>query len=113
MSLKMMKIAGGDGPVLICDFCGKRIEGEEARYAKVIWNTAPGDLGTLSDAFVVHNSCDTLMQRRDGMIASSLELDVAIPFLVDNLALDWRQARARADEVLGFSKEFSVMEEED
>lgn len=100
MPIMMMTTEDGAGPVVVCDYCGKRIVDSDG--VNCIWKDENCEPGSFSDMYIVHNQCDELMQRRHGVMSNSTELDILLPQLADNVNIDWEKARQRAKEVASF-----------
>ena len=94
MPIKIMLTERGAGPVVICDYCNKRIE--DAREANYEWDGEVHRPGELLEVAFLHKNCAWERQRRTARLFDSMEMIDLVPYLADNLHLDWETARKHA-----------------
>lgn len=91
----MMQTVGGAGPVVVCDFCGERIErASEANYE---WYAGDHTPGVLHDVYFLHKKCVRSHEQKVGKQLDSMEMNVLPPYLVDNLQVDWEESKKHAE----------------
>lgn len=103
MPLKMMATRRGAGPIVVCDHCGKRID--NASDANYEWFASSVEPGTLFDIYLLHKACVRSHEASLGVHLDSNEMIDLLPFLVDNVRLDWDRAREHANMVNSFDIE--------
>jgi hypothetical protein len=97
MPIKIMLTEKGAGPVIVCDYCGERIE--RALDANYEWDGEPQIAGDLREVYLVHKKCSEANERKVGSLLDSNELHIMLPYLADNLKVNWEAARKHADEM--------------
>jgi len=109
--IELLMAGGRTGPVCTCDWCGERIRA--AADGNALWfltadyqidrqataYTRGGEAKT-GELFLTHKCCYAGWRRRNedavGRFAMSAELAAHIVFLTQNVAIDWKRARAVA-----------------
>ena len=100
MPLKIEITNHGAGPVIVCDHCGERIaDAAEGNYewARVI--DTPGERVAV---YFLHKWCSPAFEQRRGLVLDSMELTVMLPYLAQNLQLDWDKAWSQAETLSEF-----------
>jgi hypothetical protein len=86
------------GPVGVCDHCGEEIA--DAADASCVWQETLNTKGkTLGTFYFVHYDCDDEFMRsrgEKGKTWSSVELDVWLAYLTNNVKWNGNEARRKA-----------------
>ncbi len=95
MALKIEITPHGAGPVIVCDHCGDRItDAAEGNYE---WPGVSNTPGQRVAVYVLHKWCSPAFEHRHSMVLDSMELTVMLPYLAQNLGLDWNMAWSQAE----------------
>jgi hypothetical protein len=91
-------IRGRSCPLIICDACGRRINGR----GNVLWQTdEAGDVVVEGPLFVHVGACDAKFEYVDGRRVSYLwnDIDSFLIQLAHNAGVDWKAATRREEEL--------------
>ncbi len=95
MPVKVFRTERGAGPVIVCDYCGERIE--NAKEANYEWDDDGLRPGEITVAFLLHKKCARQHQVEFGKHLDSMEMNVMLPYLAHNLMVDWDDAQRHAE----------------
>ena len=100
MALKIEITNHGAGPVIVCDYCGERIaDAAEGNYEWAGVTDTPGERVAV---YFLHKWCSPAFEQRRGLVLDSMELTVMLPYLAQNLQLDWDKAWSQAETLSEF-----------
>jgi hypothetical protein len=95
MGIRIENTTTGAAPVIICDYCGTRIHA--ARDGNYEWAGLSSEPGKRMAVYFLHKWCSPAHEAQRGIILDSMELAVMLPYLAQNLGLDWEEALSHAD----------------
>jgi hypothetical protein len=99
MPLVIRNVGSHDLPVIVCDYCGEQIQNaQEGNYQ---WRMRPDHPeANIHRIYFTHKKCcdafETANHHEDDWWAA-MELDCLPIYIGNNLELDWKAARWRAD----------------
>ncbi len=95
MGIRIENTPHGAGPVIICDYCGTRIHA--ARDGNYEWAGLSTALGERMAVYFLHKWCSPAHEAQSGIVLDSMELAVMLPYLAQNLRLDFDEALCHAE----------------
>jgi hypothetical protein len=94
MAIRIENTQDGATPVIMCDYCNTRIYA--AREGNYEWAGVSSARGERMAVYFLHKWCSPAHEAQHGMVLDSMELSVLLPYLAENLQLDWDEASAYA-----------------
>lgn len=94
MGIRIENTEEGAAPVIVCDYCGTRIHA--ARDGNYEWAGVSTEVGKRVSVYFLHKWCSPAHEKQHGIVLDSMELSVLLPYLSNNLQLDWDEATVHA-----------------